>query len=52
MRVIRDTVVWHGESARRRGRLLQGLALVLSFAVGGFVTILWRFVSLLKSCST
>jgi hypothetical protein len=23
MRVIRDTVVWHGESARRRGRILQ-----------------------------
>ena len=52
MRVIRDTVVWHGDSARRRGRILQGLALILGFAVGGFVTILWRLVALFKSRST
>ncbi len=52
MRVIRDTVVWHGESARRRGRILQGMALILSFIVGGFVTIIWRLVvALFKSRS-
>jgi hypothetical protein len=52
MRVIRDTVIWHGESARRRGRILQGLAVILSFVVGGFVTILWRLISLFRSRST
>jgi len=47
MRVIRDTVVWHGEGARRRGRILQGMALILSFIAGGFVTIIWRLVAAL-----
>jgi hypothetical protein len=36
-----------GESARRRGRILQGLALILSFIVGGFVAIIWRVVAAL-----
>ncbi len=51
MRVIRDTVVWHGDSARRRGRFLQGLALILGFVVGGVVTILWRLVAMFRSRS-
>jgi hypothetical protein len=49
MRVIRDTVVWHGESARRRGRILQGLALGLTFAVGGLITVVWRVAAYFKS---
>lgn len=51
MRVIHDTIVWHGTSARRRGRILQGLALILSFIAGAFLTILWWLVSLFKSRS-
>jgi hypothetical protein len=51
MRVIRDTVVWQGDSARRRGRMLQGVALILLFIVGGVVTILWRLVALFRSRS-
>lgn len=31
---------------------LQGMAVILSFVVDGFVTILWRLISLFRSRST
>ena len=52
MPVVRDTVVWHGLAAHRRGRMLQGVALILTFAVGGFLTVLWRLFALFKGRST
>lgn len=48
MPVVRDTVIWHGQAARRRGRLLQGVALLLSIAVSGLLMIVWRVLSLLR----
>ncbi len=48
MAVIRDTIVLHGPSARRRGHLLQWLGVLLSLATAGFVITLWLLVSLLS----
>lgn len=48
MRVVRDTVVWQGDGARRRGRMLQALALALTFIVGGIVALLWRLASVFR----
>lgn len=49
MRVIRDTVVLHGQQAWRRGRALQALAVILVLTVVGFSMVLWRLVALLES---
>ena len=51
MRVVRDTVVRDGASAKRVGRILQAMALMLTFTVGGLLTIVWRLVSLFRSRS-
>ena len=51
MRVIRDTVVRNGPSARRTGRILQAMALMLTFTVGGLLTIALRLMSLFRSRS-
>jgi hypothetical protein len=45
--VARDTIVLRDAAARRRGRLLQILAVFMVAAVLGFVAILWRLLSLL-----
>ena len=43
--VLRDTVVLRGRAARRRGRLLQGLAVVLIAATTVGIGLLLRLVS-------
>jgi hypothetical protein len=48
LRIIRDTVVLHGSAARRRGRLLQVLAVVLVMAMLGVLATLWRLAALLR----
>lgn len=47
--VMRDTVVLRGAPARRRGRLMQLVAVFLVAAACGFMVILWQLVSLVDS---
>jgi len=47
LRVIRDTVVVHGEPAARRGRALQGLAVLLVLSMGALLAIAARLHALL-----
>ncbi|MCI0625937.1 MAG: hypothetical protein L0387_30565 [Acidobacteria bacterium] len=49
--VMRDTVVLQGTPARRRGRLMQLVAVLLVSAVTAFTVVLWQLVSLLGSRS-
>ena len=43
--VVRDTVVRHGDAARRRGRLMQALAIFLLFATTAALALMLRLVS-------
>jgi hypothetical protein len=47
MAVVRDTVVLLGTRARRRGRLVQGVAVLVVAAGFGLAAALWRLVSVL-----
>jgi hypothetical protein len=46
-RVIRDTPILQGVAATRRGRLLQGLAVVLCLCALGLGIFTWRLLGLL-----
>jgi len=50
--VLRDTVVLRGVSARRRGRSMQILAVILVLAAAGFSMFLWRLMLLMGPHST
>jgi hypothetical protein len=45
--MTRDTIVVSGAHARRRGRMMQLLAVILVLLASGFAIALWRLVSLL-----
>lgn len=47
LRVIRDTVIMDGADARRRGILLQVLAVVLLLWVLAFLAVTWRLLAVL-----
>jgi len=47
--VMRDTLVLRGAPARRRGRLMQLVAVFLVAAAFGLTVVLWQLVSLLDS---
>jgi hypothetical protein len=46
--VVRDTVVFQGIQARRRGRILQGLGVMFVVAGGGILWVAWKLVALLQ----
>jgi hypothetical protein len=47
--LVRDTVVMHGRAARRRGRIIQWIAVGLAVFACGVAIMLWRLVSLMGS---
>jgi hypothetical protein len=47
VRVVRDTPVLSGDEARRRGRLLQALAVMLVAIAGLMAVVLWRLLILI-----
>lgn len=48
-RVMRDTVVLRGAPARRRGRLMQLVAVLLAAALVAFAVVFFRLVSVMDS---
>jgi hypothetical protein len=49
MRVIRDTVVMHGDAARRRGRVFQAMSVFFAVAAVAGGMLVWRLLDLLQS---
>jgi hypothetical protein len=49
MAMTRDTIVVSGAHTRRRGRMMQLLAVILVLLASGFALVLWRLVSLLSA---
>ena len=47
-RLTQDVTVLHGRDARHRALLFKVVAVVLSLAAVGFVTILWRLAALVE----
>lgn len=52
LRLVRDAPLITGESAVRRGRIIQGLSLLLGLAAVGLVLALWRLASVFANASS
>jgi hypothetical protein len=50
--LVRDTAVIEGDEARRRGRLVQVLALCLGVVACGLAVMLWRLAALFEGFGT
>ena len=49
LRLVRDEPVLTGDAATRRGRIAQGLSVIIGLAVVGLALALWRLATLFQN---